>query len=291
MQLPSVLVFATAIGCTTRTSSVADHRETMMTTTDGTPCDMVVDAAGLPQRLPALLARERTSLPGMIESLSAGATKGKGGGAPTLAGTVTADTLLDALGSNDDVRAYAAAFLAGRCKLSDPTASARLTQRLTDHIASNARTDTRIEAAFSLALRGDRARGVEALRAAVASPEPLGDQYKAAFFLAQLGEPSGYPAFLRTARGDIPHYRLMALRHAIAFTPWDGKTIANEKVDVAALLTHGLSDPDPLLRQEMPFYLEELGVTNLRQLLEPVARNDTVEEVRVAAKIVLERLH
>jgi len=257
-----------------------------MTRPDAVRCEFRIDAAGLPGRSPAILKREQNSLAGMIGSLSAGATKGE-----EQAGDVTVDALLESLATVDTVRVFAAAFLAGRCKASTAATDQQLTRRLADHIARPVAADTRIEAAFSLVLRGAVNQGRDALRDALTSSEPLGDQYKAAFFLAQLGDPSGYAALIRTAGGDIAHYRLMALRHAIAFSPWNGKQIGELTIDVASLLSHALSDPDPLVRQEMPFYLEELGVANLRQLLEPVARGDDSEPVRTAARIVLDRMH
>jgi hypothetical protein len=104
-----------------------------------------------------------------------------------------------------------------------------------------------------------------------------------------MGDPSGYGAFVQTLHSEIPHYRLMALRHAIAFMPYEGQRVNNAEVSVRKLLVERLADPDDLVRREAPFYLEELQVSDLRTLLQPVEQHDPSPLVRTAARIVLER--
>src|SRR5262245_37459658 len=194
-----------------------DHRTN---TSETTPCEMNVVNAGLPYRTERLLARERRSFSSMVGSLF---TRAKGQiDIPPL----TAEALTAALTSNEPGRAYAAAFLIGRCRAVDATVDAGLTERLEEILATSPPPDVAIEAGMSLALRGRAQRGLQVLRAALASTHPLGDQYKAAFYLAQIGDSSGYPALVKTLHSDIPHYRLMALRHALAFVPYHGHNVS-----------------------------------------------------------------
>jgi len=246
-------------------------------------CTMLLESAGLPQRSDLLIDREKAAFPGMVKSLF---TMGKGEMASP---SLTSDVLIQALGSKKPGRAYTAAFIIGRCQAQDPGINSSLTQALETVIKEVAESDVVIEAAMSLVLRGNLEQGRQTLLAQVNSPKPLGDQYKAAFYLAQLGDPSGYGALVKTLRSEIPHYRLMALRHAIAFVPYQAQKINNLDVDIRGLLIERLSDSDELVRSEVPFYLEELQVPDLRSLLQPVAQYDPSPSVRTAAQIVLDR--
>jgi HEAT repeat protein len=248
-----------------------------------TSCLIHVVGAGLPHRTELLLARERRSLPSVSAELS---TPGGGQAEPP---ALTCEGLARALGSKDPLRAYAAAFLAGRCRARSAAADRALTRRLAEALDKGLEPDVAIEAAMSLALRGEVARGRETLRALLDSGDAADDRYKAAFYLAQMGDPSGYGALVATMRGEIPHYRLMALRHAAAFAPYEGRKVGDTTVRVRELLAERLADPEELVRSEVPFYLEELQVPNLRALLQPVAQHDPSPTVRAAAQIVLDR--
>ena len=196
---------------------------------------------------------------------------------------LTAEAITHALASTEPMRAYAAAYLTGRAKADDATVDQSLTQNLESLLTKSQEgakpttaNDVLIEAAMSLALRGNIERAHTALLNLLHSPDPLGD-------------PSGYPAFLATLQSDIPHYRLMALRHALVFHQYDDQTVNGTTIDVLKLLTARLHDPDPLVRSEAPFYLEELHPPNLRDLLQPIEQTDPSPEVRTAARIVLDR--
>ncbi len=244
---------------------------------------MKITDAGFPHRSEPLLARERRSFDSMVAFLF-GAGKGDAPPQP-----LTAEALIQGLDAAEPGRAYTAAFLIGRCVARDPAVDRSLSQRLAEIASRAPEPEVAIEAGMSLVLRGRIGRGREILQDALRASGPLGNQYKAAFYLAEMGDPSGYGALVRTLRGEIPHYRLMALRHALAFAPYDGRRVDGLLVDVRALLVERLADPDELVRCEVPFYLEELKVPDLRALLAPVARDDPAAAVRTAAQMVLER--
>jgi hypothetical protein len=249
-------------------------------------CTRTIERLDLPARTDLILARERAGFDSMLEVLRSGG--GKGGeidDSPLTQGEVEA-----ALRSDEPSARYAAAFLAGRCR-TNASGDAALTEqlrRLLDDEATPA--DVAIEAAMSMVLRGEPERGHGRLRRAVASTDPSADAYKAAFFLAQLGDTSGWPAMVRTLGSNVGHYRLMAIRHLAVFLPFEGQTVDGATIDVKARLRAGLTDPDPMVRQEVPFYLEEAAVPGLRDLLAPVAKSDADPSVRTAATMVLDRL-
>jgi hypothetical protein len=250
---------------------------------DGTLCTINLVSAGLPYRTDLLLARERRAIPSMVASLF---TLGQG---EIAVPPLTAEALDQALASKEPGRSYTAAFLIGRCRARDATIDSTLTSRLEEIIDGTPEADVAIEAAMSLALRGNVDRGRQTLCARLTSSHPLGDQYKAAFYLAQMGDPSGYETLVKTLHSEIPHYRLMALRHAIVFVPYEAQKVNDVDVDVRKLLVERLADPDDIVRSEVPFYLEELRISDLHVLLQPIEQNDPSPSVRTAARIVLDR--
>ena len=248
-------------------------------------CDRSIEHLDLAARTDLILGRERGGFDSMLDVLRQSG-KGVSESQPPLA----VSELEAGFGSSEPSVQYAAAFLAGRCRV-EPAAGARVTEMLRALIDDpGAPTDVAIEAAMSLVLRGDRERGHKRLLRAAVNPDPFADAYKAAFFLAQLGDPSGWPAMVKSLSSDIAHFRLMALRHLAGFLPHEAKTVGDATINVRTRLLAALADPDPLVRQEMPFYLEEAAVPNLRAVLAPVAKGDTDASVRNAAEIVLNRL-
>jgi hypothetical protein len=265
-----------------------------MTTKDTAPaglCRPVIEDAGLPQRTPLLLERERNLYPFMVARLGGGRGS-KGEDAPPAPFPLA--TLQAVLAARDGTTLPAAAWLAGRCAPDAPAGAAALTAALRDVVG--ARPVDRlgdlewayVEAAFSLALRGDRDAAHAALTPLIAPDASRGYGYLAAFYLAQLGDPAGYPALLAALRSPTAHTRLMALRHLIAFAPYDGQRVGAGVVDLRAALLARLRDHDPYVRVEAPYYLAEAGAPDLAALLEPVAAADPDEAVRAAAQSALD---
>lgn len=254
-------------------------------------CRPHIVAAGLPGRDDVILEREKNLYAPMVDRLMGQRSERS---FEQAAASLTMQMLEEAFARRDAFALPAAAWLAGRCQPDAPEDQQRLTALLRDLVESLPGQDldimarAYIEAAMSLALRGEPEVARKALRLLVS--DASSDSYLAAFYLAQLGDPSGYPAIRQALRSSNEHTRLMAVRHLIAFKPYDGQQVGGDIVDVRAELVQRLKDHDPYVRVEVPYYLAEAGVEDLTELLRPVARDDEDQDVRYAAREVLERL-
>lgn len=248
------------------------------------PCQEHFSAAGLPHRAP-LLDRERSFFRSLAPLLL-----GRGRGELAEVPALTAADLEQGLVSPAPSHPWISAFLIGRCRCADPAVDARLTDALEQSIAvPTPEPILAVEVGMSLLLRDRRERGLAQLRAVLTDPDPFGEQYKAAYYLAQAGDPSGYPQLHAAAHARSNQARIMAIRHAIGFRPYDGQAVDGVTIDVRQLLLDRLADPEPIVRQEVPVYLEELAIPDLVAVLEPVAENDPSEAVRLVAQAVVDR--
>lgn len=215
---------------------------------------------------------------------------------PAVSDTVERSVLEQALA--DPMRAPAAAFVAGRVVADG---DARLGEELRSALRSildgldprqlDSRGPACVEAAMGMALLGDVPTG-QAFLAAAASEDasvPIG-KWTAASYLAQMGDPGGFPAMVAMLHDPDGFTRLMAARHLIAFLPYDGQAVADETVDVERLLVDRLDDPDPLVSQEIPGLLAELAPPDLAGILKPVAKRHRHKPTRRAAASVLQDL-
>jgi hypothetical protein len=174
-----------------------------------------------------------------------------------------------AFAGRDGVVLPAAAYLAGRCQPDANEDHQVLTHHLRELLVTRPVYDlgvmgpSYIEAAMSLALRGDPQEGRHALLPLVREfAHTISRAYLAAY----------YPALLAALYNTDEHTRLMATHHLIAFKPFDGRTVDNQVVDIRTELVRRLRDRRAYVRVEVPFLLAEAEVLNLRELLYPVAR-------------------
>jgi hypothetical protein len=252
--------------------------------TSSAPCEESVTSAGLPHRAP-LLDRERAWFRALSPRLL-----GRGRGAHAEPSLVTAEDLERGLTSADPSGPWIAAFLIGRCRSHVPAVDAELTAALERSIAGGSpEAILAVEVGMSLLLRGRRDRGLEVLHGVLTDPDPFGMQYKAAYYLAQAGDPAGYPQLHAAAHARSNQSRIMAIRHAIAFVPYNGQPVAGLVVDVRGLIVERMQDLEPIVRQEVPAYLEELGVPDLIDVLTPMANADPDQDVRTMAQSVIDR--
>ncbi len=257
-------------------------------------CRPHIADAGLPHRGEAILKRERNLYPLMIDKLAGRRTE-KGPEDP--AKSLTMPMLEQAFAARNGVTLPAAAFLAGRCEPETEQSRAKLSVLLREVLDSlpaanlDVMDKAYIEAAMSLALRGEPDAARAALLPLVTDyAASTSESYLAAFYLAQLGDPSGYPAIVEALHDESEHTRLMAVRHLFAFKPYEGQSVGGQRVDAGAELAQRLKDEDPYVRGEVPYYLLEAGVDGLEALLQPVAEKDSDAGVRQAAADALKRL-
>lgn len=254
------------------------------------PCRPSITPAGLPHRGELILQRERVVYPLMINRLMGRGKRSPEGAAEKL----TMELFERAFAERDGVILPAAAYLAGRCQPDAAEDRESLTRHLRELLDALPVEDldvmgpSYIEAAMSLALRGDPESGHRALVPLVNEyAHTIMRSYLAAFYLAQLGDPSGYPALLAALNDKDAHTRLMAVRHLIGFKPFDGETVGDQVVDIRAELVRRLRDRSAYVRVEVPFLLAEAEVKGLQELLRPVAKRDLKKKVRRAARDVL----
>jgi len=247
-------------------------------------CEASFSDARLPHRAP-LLDRERAWFENLAPRLL-----DPGRAAAAEPRPLTVGDLERGLQNPDPSHPWIAAFLIGRCQAADPGADARLTDALERSLADPPPEPIlAVEVGMSLVLRGRGARGLSVLRSVLTDPDPFGEQYKAAYYLAQTGDPSGWPQLHAAAHARSNQARIMAVRHAIAFRPYHGRTVGGLTVNVRELVVERIQDPEPLVRQEVPLYLEELGIPDLVGVLTPVANADPSEDVRTVARSVIDK--
>ena len=255
-----------------------------MKTLEGRVYQKNIGKGEFPLRNEILLERERNGFGGMANELN-GPVKGEW----EEVSQIDYKSLRDALLSGDPVRSYAASFLIGRMAPLDGGSDQEMIQLLREALDSEIASDVAIEASMSLALLGEGELGRRLLLDLMERKETGDNQYKAAFYLAQMGDISGYPIFLKTLESDIAHFRLMAIRHLVVFQPFEGQFTGGVQVNVDELMKSALKDKSDMVRSEIPFYLEELGIPDLIPTLTEVQRKDRSKEVRIAAEMVIER--
>jgi hypothetical protein len=180
------------------------------------------------------------------------------------AGSVTLQQLEAVLTRPGSDHLQAAAFVAGRSAAADAAGDHRIDALLRDLVKTLDGPDlgsgalAYVEAAMSLALRGHAADGTRLLqgRLAPGARASFAD-WLAAFYLAELGDASGWSTITTLLASSDGFTRLMAARHVIGFLPVDGTTVGGHRVDIVAALDALSEDSDPLVAQEIPALLAE----------------------------------
>jgi hypothetical protein len=253
-------------------------------------CHPNIVNAGLPQRAEVILQRERNMFPLIVSGL-----QGNRKGIPEGKVILTVEMLEEAFHSQDSLILSNVAFLAGRCQADMPGFLERMKFNLRNIINTLTvdEMDTMvlpfIQAAMSLALLGEIELARRVLTPLVKEKSDIvSENYLAAFYLAQIGDPSGYPSILKTLSSNNEHYRLMAARQLIGFKPYQGQIINGTPVDIQNELIKRLKDKSVYVRLEAPHLLAEAGIENLKEILLSISKNDKNKEVRQAALDELE---
>jgi hypothetical protein len=208
---------------------------------------------------------------------------------------VTFAQLKASFACDDVTRVAAAAFIAGRSRAKEPSVHSAIDQMLVEFI--NARqpgklgADARayVEASMAIVLRGDLEHGRVALTA-VGRNGGAGTMadYLAAFYLAQLGDSSGFLTIVSLLDGDDGFGRLMAARHLIGFMPYETKVVDELVVNVRARLLDRIDDRDELVAREIPALLAEAGYDSLHDDLKAIAKKARHQSTRRAAQALLD---
>lgn len=152
---------------------------------------------------------------------------------------------------------------------------------------------TAIEAAATLAELGapaQRARGLDALRAALRDAAWPEVQVTAAAYLARAGDAAAIPALRAALRAPTEAIRLQAVVSIGAYAALDGRAHDGAPLDRLAELDAALVDPATtwLVRREAVYQVARLPASPARAaVLARVARHDADERVRRAAALRL----
>jgi hypothetical protein len=209
---------------------------------------------------------------------------------------VTMDDLEAAFASGDVTSVHAASFLAGRCEpeaAEDARALENLLGELLDSLDVEdlgSRALTYVEAAMSLALRGEHQRAMAALTDVAHGGRGTMGDHLAAFYLAELGDPSGYPTLVTQLHADNGWSRLMAARHLVGFIPFDGQRVGDETIDVRARMVERFDDVDELVAVEIPGLLVETELVGVEDTLARLAKEARHPAASRAAEHVLDDL-
>lgn len=266
---------------------------------DGGACRPDITDRGYPTRTALVLRREENLFRAEAEELVSG---GGEPGAATVDGeptegdepTISLGRVEEVLKAGDPTLAPQAAFLAGRCAYPDDATRDRLAVGLRALLAGPGDTDlgsralAHVEAAMSLALAGHKEARSILSDVVSAAPSSMAD-WLAAAYLAELGDPMGWPVLVGLLTGDDGFTRLMAARHIAMWLPYDGQEVGGVPVDVRGRLLERAEDTDSLVADEIPALLAEVGGPDLADDLARLAKKARHKSTRAAAKSVIER--
>lgn len=252
------------------------------------------DANLLPDRTPALIARDERLYSVRVENVLRPRQLGMSEEEPEL----LHDQLLAALQGDSVIATIAAAFLAGRSTTGDETDDAETAASLQTLIAT---TDPArlldlahgyVEALMSSALLGDVDPARQRLRELVTVPDNDSIAgYLAAAYLAQFGDPDGYPILHSDLheRSDA-HARVMAVRNLLSFVAHDGRQVGKLTIDVRAEYLDRLKDRDADVARAVPSLMVEAGLAGLESDLRAATKRPFKKDVREAAQEALDAL-
>jgi hypothetical protein len=233
-----------------------------------------------------VLAREQREYPARVRAAL-------GGGRSESTPTLTVGRLDDVFAAADGRSLPDAAWLAGRSTTGRDEDLVHFAEQVRGVLGAHEVDDLRsfaasyVEAALSLALLADPDAARDALRPLISGEVASTRAYLAAAYLAQLGDPSGWPALLADLDSSSEHTRLMATRNLVSFAAFDGTRVGTHDVDVRAALVARLADDAVYVAREVPEILFDCGVADVVEILEDAAVNGQSEELRDAALVAL----
>jgi hypothetical protein len=224
-------------------------------------CRPRIDDNALPGRTAVVVERERRQWPGAAAELREALGRSSDEATDDEDVALELDDITDGLSSTEPDVVPTAAFLAGRCEPVDGLADAvASTVARYDPAQLRASAWDFVESCFAWALLGAADEAAERLRLLV-GPEAVRstEAHRAAAYLAQIGDPSGWPTFVHALEQGNDHVKLMAARLACYFEAFTGTEVDGLVVDPVAALRRLAADAGPWVAPEIPSLLEELG--------------------------------
>lgn len=258
-------------------------------------CHPHIVSAGLPGRSEKILLRDHRIYGWMLSDLFSNEDDDEDDF--PLAETdarLTMEALESAFASDSPFKLVPATFLAGRCMPEQASDQELLVSLLTTTLEKFSVSSLRdlamayVETLMAVALKGNPEVAQTALRKIISGEiEATGQSYLAAFYLAQLGDPAGYPAFLQYLSGPNNHYKMMAVRHLLGFQPYDGQVIDSCEINLKSAFLDQLYNAPSSIQAEVPALMAEAEIEGLEESLRDFLKTDRDPVVLYAVQAIL----
>ena len=142
----------------------------------------------------------------------------------------------------------------------------------------------RVEAALALARLGDLESSLPVLKRELNGQFFQDAPLRAARALSLLGDAGGYARVVEALASEFPSNRMEAIAVLPAFLPYEGQTIAGQRVDAMERLIGAAGDPEPLLRRDVLKELAAIDHPRAAEVVKKAATSDPDPQVREFAQ-------
>ncbi len=196
----------------------------------------------------------------------------------------TADGIVRALQDQTGVLLAAAAHAAGSQSIG--AAIPRLRQ-----VVEGSDDQAAVEAAYALGRLGDAAARQTLVEAVSRPADAYLSALVAAGYLAQLGDPIGFPKVEEGLGSGLSAIRMLACKQLYFFMPFDGANLpSGGPIDAAGAYQRALQDPDPDIQWQALAELRLLRSPATKSLLDAYVERAQDEGLRRVARETLESL-
>jgi len=192
--------------------------------------------------------------------------------------------LLTALEETTNILQAAAAHMIGTL----PSLSGEVASVLTK-LLSDTNDTVRVEAAYALA-RYSVPEGKAALVECLSYPlDAYISPLVAAGYVAQLGDPQGFPVIVKGLDSNLAAVRSVASKQLYFFASFHGsKDKQGNAIDLVHQFERALDDPDTGIQWQALVQLREVALPGVAEFLENYARNATYRDLRSLAESILQ---
>lgn len=146
----------------------------------------------------------------------------------------------------------------------------------------------RVEIAYALARLGDQDGHTALVHALASPPEGYLAPPIAAGYLAQRGDPQGFPVIERCFASALAATKMLACKQFFFFVPFHGtRDPSGREIDVVALFDRALSDPDSDIQWQALVQLRQLDVGLFGPILERYRQSAVDDHLRTVASGIL----